>query len=749
MVQRSRSRGILAAASAGVALVGVLTVNPATAQSGQGGAARPAKDPWTDVGYQPRPGNWQPYVLAPRGRDVKPVAVSSVSPRGGSVQGDPSALLGRSAKPVRLVSSGDRTQSPLVTLDFGKDVGGKIRIRVAGASETPPRLHVCFSESQQFAASPAHPNNGEDAVAPGCDTANIWNGYPGQPYTYDADSHTFTIDPAKLPSTLLDSQLRGGFRYATVFLDGPGWVDLGAVSLDFTAAPRQAAPADYQGWFLSSDNELNKTWYSGAYTVQLDTWMSDTAKSWPYKAGEADHSDAQVPGADPRQEVIFDGAKRDRIVWQGDLAVQGPVTYLSTDDVPAVDNSLSSLASQQLPDGYVPAESLVGQHNQDEIRTYGEYVTWFVHNHYQHWLYTGDQSYLDTWWPQLTRAMAWLESVRAEDPKGLIAFASANSCGHYGYSDCGHETYVNALYKRNLDEMAALAGSRGDAPGAAAYSARATAVKDAVNSQLWDAATGAYRLSTEIPGAYPQDANATAVLTGIASAGQSAQAMDYLHRNDWSTYGSLTVSPGTPNPSVQPFYEPLPTGFEASARLAVPDPTGTQQRQALQLIRTFWGHQLGQDPGGTLWEKANLAGEPGIAQFTSLAHGWAAGPTISLTTQVLGVQPTGPGFSRYSVVPTPGGLAWAQGSVPTPHGNITASWRSTPHGFTLSSSAPRGTVGDLAVPTGGQKVRVELDGRTVWDGTRALGGAHVATDGVTVRVSGVGAGHHTLTAHTA
>ncbi|WP_435127666.1 alpha-L-rhamnosidase C-terminal domain-containing protein [Actinacidiphila sp. bgisy144] len=749
MIHRSTGRGTLAALSAGITLLGMLTANSAAAQptSGTAQTAHTADSPWTDTGYQPRPGDWQPYVLAPRGHSVDPVAVTSVAARGGSVQGDPKALLGGAKSPLRLTSPGDRTRSPLVTLDFGKDVGGKIRIRVAGASSTPPRLHVCFSESQQYAASATQSNSGEDTVAPGCDTANIWNGYPGQPYTYDADSHTFTLDPAKLPATLTDSQLRGGFRYATVFLDGPGWVDLGAVSLDFSAVPAQADPADYQGWFLSSDNELNKVWYSGAYTVQLDTWMSDTAKSWPYQTGEADHSDTQVPGADPDQEVIFDGAKRDRVVWQGDLAIQAPVTYLSTDDVPAVDNSLSSLASQQLSDGYVPAESLVGPHNQDEIRSYGEYVTWFVYNHYEHWLYTGDRAYLARWWPQLTRAMAWLESVRQQDGSGLISFAAANSCGHYGYSDCGHETYVNALYKRNLDEMAELAGARGDTGGARTYAARATEVKDAINSRLWDASTGAYRLSTEIPTAYPQDANAAAVLTGVADDTRSAQALAYLRAANWSAYGSLTVSPSTPNPSIQPFYEPLPSGFEVSARLAAADPTGTEQQQALQLIRTFWGHQLAEDPGSTLWEKANPDGDPGIAQFTSLAHGWAAGPTISLTTQVLGVRPTAAGFAGYTIAPAPGGLTWAQGSVPTPHGAITASWRSTAGGFTLTATAPRGTRGVLAVPTGGHRVSVALDGRTVWNGTRAVGGAQVTADATGVRVSGVGPGHHTLTSH--
>jgi hypothetical protein len=132
-----------------------------------------------------------------------------------------------------------------------------------------------------------------------------------------------------------------------------------------------------------------------------------------------------VPSADPAGEVIFDGGKRDRIVWQGDLAVEAPVTYLSTGDTGAVDNSLSSLAAQQLPDGYVPAESLVGPHNTGEERTYGEYVTWFVNNMAAHYLYTGDKAYLDRWYPAVVKAMAWLESVRHQDPQGLIAFGSS------------------------------------------------------------------------------------------------------------------------------------------------------------------------------------------------------------------------------------------------------------------------------------------------------------------------------------
>lgn len=734
---RRPSRLLTAAGVAALALTTFVTSDVAQH------ASAAAADPWTDANYTPSPGDWHPYVLAPSDRDVAPVSASAAA-RGGSVTGDPAGLVHGDGS-VQLTSTGGPATSPLVTLDFGKEVGGRVQVHVTSASDQRPALHVCFSESKRYAALQPQDNDGEAAYAPGCDTANIWNGYPGTKYTYDSDSHDLKLGDTSLPATLTDTQPRG-FRYATLFLDGAGSVTVDKVSLHFDAAPKQQDPSDYAGWFLSSDNELNKIWYAGAYTVQTNTWLSDTAKSWPYTAGEADHADAQVPHADPNQEVIFDGAKRDRIVWQGDLAVQAPVTYLSTDDVGAVDNSLSSLAAQQLPDGYVPAESLVGQHNQDEIRTYGEYVTWFVNNMYEHWLYTGDRAYLDTWWPALTKATAWLEAQRALDPQGLIAFAASGSCGHYGYSDCGHETYVNALYMRNLQQMSALATARSDTGAAATYRHTATTLRTAIRSQLWDDKVGAFRLSREIPDAYPQDANAAAVLTGVATAQQATRAMDYLRRTSWAKYGALTVAPSTSNSAVKPFYEPLPSGFEAGARLSLTDPSGLAQESGLDLMRTFWGYQLTQDPQSTFAEKLDLDGQPGLKQFTSLAHGWAAAPTTILSTQVLGVAPTSAGFADYAVTPHPGDLTWAQGRVPTPHGAISASWRTAGSGTTLTVDAPAGTTGRLAVPTGGADVRVTLDGTTVWDGSAAVGGSGATSGGGYVTVPGVAAGAHVLKA---
>jgi hypothetical protein len=258
-------------------------------------------------------------------------------------------------------------------------------------------------------------------------------------------------------------------------------------------------------------------------------------------------------------------------------------------------------------------------------------------------------------------------------------------------------------------------------------------VRTAINTRLWDGETGAYRLSTEIPGAYPQDANATAVLAGVASPARAQRALGYLHRNSWGDLGALTVSPGTPNASLPSFYAPLPSWFEVDARLAAPRATDLQQQSGITLMKRFWGWMLDQDPGSTFWEHVQPSGNPNLQQFSSLAHGWASGPTVSLTTQVLGVSPTTPGFARFAVAPRTGGLRWAEGTVPTPHGTARVSWQQDRSAFTMTLGAPGGTRPTVTVPTAGRGVRVTVDGRVVWDRTARSARASYSEGHVVVR----------------
>jgi alpha-L-rhamnosidase len=55
---------------------------------------------------------------------------------------------------------------------------------------------------------------------------------------------------------------------------------------------------------------------------------------------------------------------------------------------------------------------------------------------------------------------------------------------------------------------------------------------------------------------------------------------------------------------------------------------------------------------------------------TSLCHGWSAGPVPWLHRAILGITPTSDGFATARFSPALGDLAWAEGTIPTPHGPI-------------------------------------------------------------------------------
>lgn len=92
--------------------------------------------------------------------------------------------------------------------------------------------------------------------------------------------------------------------------------------------------------------------------------------------------------------------------------------------------------------------------------------------------------------------------------------------------------------------------------------------------------------------------------------------------------------------------------------------------------------------------------EPGRS---SRCHGWSASPTFDLTTYVLGVRPTAPGFGTMTIDPYLGSLRRASGRVPTPHGWVTA----TIDGDTADVDIPAAidaTVGQTRVGAGRSRV---------------------------------------------
>jgi alpha-L-rhamnosidase len=127
-----------------------------------------------------------------------------------------------------------------------------------------------------------------------------------------------------------------------------------------------------------------------------------------------------------------------------------------------------------------------------------------------------------------------------------------------------------------------------------------------------------------------------------------------LREKLWIGYGSLPFSPDS---GYSDLVSPFAGGFEVNARFAAGDQAG-----AYALLRSEWGHMITPGPAytGAFWENFKPDGTVPTGA-TSLAHGWASGPTASLTEYVLGIQPIGPGYRTWRIAPHPGDLSFARG----------------------------------------------------------------------------------------
>jgi alpha-L-rhamnosidase len=515
-------------------------------------------------------------------------------------------------------------------------------------------------------------------------------------------------------STSIDGQVVGGFD-STGFPSGVSGIPAGNVGFREDSGIGEAT--DFE--------DLTVTAPDG--TVLYQNSLGDAASL----------ADFHVPGVN-EGHLIMDGAKRDRDVWEGDLSVEAPTLFYSFGAPEYVRDSLHLLGSYQLQSGFIQGRRAPG----DPVNTGGplpgtvsqysaSYSMYFVANLATYYRYTGDLAFVRDEWPVVQRELAW--NAQQVDAQGLFE-TNASDGNNWHYDDqTGAQTYYNILYYRILRDAAEMAAASGDQAAASNYQAQAASVKEAVNRYLFDPATGIYDISTTQRGSVAQDANACAVLYGIAPAERVASILAAMSKALGTAHGDLSV----PSPAPAGYHQvigPFMGSYELWARFAAGDASG-----AFDLLDREWGQMVDGDPGGVLWEVMGPDGTvqtPGINGSgdgaTSMAHGWSTGPTSALSQYVLGIAPDSPGYQTWSVVPHPGQLAWAQGRAPTPHGALSVAWSHETSGrrFTLDVTPPAGTSGTIAVPLFGSPAAVHVNGRLVW----AQGSFHRAR-GVTAAVA--------------
>ena len=493
----------------------------------------------------------------------------------------------------QLVNKGSDKAS--VILDFGKEIHGGLKIVISTVSPArTPVFRVRFGES----------------VSETCSELNTTTSLveTGSNEVMDLKNNTATNDHAmrdmELTCPYYGSIEIGSTGYRFVRLDL--LTDDMLVNLKEITAILRYRDIPYEGSFNCSDQRLNDIWMTGAYTVHLNM-----------------------------QEYIWDGIKRDRLIWLGDMHPEtSTISYVFGEDE-SVYSSLD-LAVKQYP---LP----------NYFNGMSAYSMWYLIMQYDWYMHFGNIDFLRKHGDYIKGLVDLIDTkVDAEgnDELGGGRFldwpSSPNEKGvHSGY---------RALIVWAMNDAAKLCRILGDEPQAK----KAEAIVARLNKKI-------------MPSNNLKQAEGLMAIAGLKSAEDAAKAILEGGPKGFST-----------------FY-----GYYMLQALAMDG----KYAEALDIISKFWGGML--DLGATtFWEDFNLdwvdnvgridefvpAGKkdihgdfgaycyPGFRH--SFCHGWASGPTAWMSQHVLGIEPLEPGCRKVSVKPHLGNLEWAEGTCPTPMGNI-------------------------------------------------------------------------------
>ncbi len=670
-------------------LASVFVVAAVAAPQADASAVRQSKTPI------PESSAWRQDVIDP-GEVVYPKAVFLVNGTAANVQ-NTQGLKEPGGAAATIVSTGLTSKEvgmPTLLLDLGANVGGYVEIGIRSSSGTPIRLG--YSETLKYMLP--HGDTRLDDVL-------------GMGFSYgvsdDPDGRTDVFQTTG-PAQFRSPGIRGAQRYIAVQLDGPG-----TASIDYVRVRTEhlhPGAGGYAGYFLSSDQTLNRVWYAAAYTFAMDSFRD------------------LRPGALSRT-VVTDGAKRDRSIWAGDLGLEDLAGNYSLRSAPGVLRaSLQAFSCLQYDDGQLsPTTQIAVQCPNDPPPPVAsasqfpagaqpapdlgalrlpQYTAAWVIALRDYYMFTGNRRFAHLMMPVVRRGLAYF---LANLDGGLYRTPSQKLTYNWHPLDTagGIDAYTNASLFRALLAGAMLERRVGMGRRAAnAYLSQAGALRSAMLARLWRPQLGAFIGNTDDPHAnHTQDAQVEAVLGGITAPNQSLDALHFIDARLMTPFG-VANGEFDDDPYMGRYISPFISSTELLARLSVGD-----TNSALNLIRRTWGQMLVAGPG-TIWESMQLNGLPGSGTI-SLAHGWGGGPVPALSGYVLGIRPTTPGYRHWIVAPQPGDLHYAQGQAPTPHGPLASRWRRWGHLFKLTVAAPRGTSGVVKLPLPRHARKIAMDGKKI------------------------------------
>lgn len=477
-----------------------------------------------------------------------------------------------------ILKGGDKINSAIL-LDFGKEIHGGVQV-VTGMHpvQAPVKVRITLGESVSEAMSSV-----DHSTA-----------------TNDHSIRDYEILVPWLGSIEVGNS---GFRFVKIeLLENNRELKLKEVR---AIAVQRDIP--WLGSFKSNDERLNQIWQTGAYTVYLNM-----------------------------QNFLWDGIKRDRLVWVGDMypEVMTILSVFGYNEV--VPKSLDLIRDiTKLP---------------DYMNGISSYSMWWILIQYQWYMNNGDTKYL-------IKNKDYIFATLDLLAKKIDADGTENLDG-MRFLDWPTSPNKEAIHA-GLQSMMIMTFDAGRKI-ASALKNRDKEIQFSQTVQL---------LKKHIPDPNNNKSGAALLaLSGLEDAKKINK--DYLSVN--------------PTEGISTFYG----YYVLQARAMAGDYEG-----AIDLIRKYWGGMI-ELGATTFWEDFDLkwmenagrideitpSGKVDVhAQYgnycykglrNSFCHGWASGPTAWLSQHVLGITVLEAGCRKVKIEPHLGDLQWVEGTYPTPYGII-------------------------------------------------------------------------------
>jgi alpha-L-rhamnosidase len=347
------------------------------------------------------------------------------------------------------------------------------------------------------------------------------------------------------------------------------------------------------------------------------------------------------------QEEYVDTPTREKGGWLWDGFNESTTAMAAFDEQNLTRKSLLEFAESQSrywPNGAVNKiypTSLGALDINEFTEIYPEWV-------WQYWMHTGDQQLLRAVYPAL-EALAGYVQHAVDARTGLVTNLPATNV-YYSYPVV---TRMNVLGVNVFRRVGRIASALDRPPAEISLQLdRAAHLEQAISAHL--VRQGVYVDGVTANGSQTatagQEANACALAYGVVPADRVASVARLVAAD------GMTAPPRTAAEVIEALAS---TGHVADAVQILTDP---------HIDGWAWILAHGATYTWEVWHPSDIIGD-------SMSHGWGSNVLVEIQRWLLGVQPAGPGYAAFRVVPPDTPLvASVSGTVPTPAGTISVHW---------------------------------------------------------------------------